>query len=503
MLKSFLRLIFISIAITLTTSGMAQNSLLNSTLDSAKNLRNTGNFSQAIKVLENFDKQYPGNLWVLQLYAETLFWMKEYDKADNAYRRAIRIYPNNFDVKYEYALFLYNQERYDEAKELLLLYNNNQPDNAVVLSLLGITSYYLGDFKEAENYLGKSQKLNPDDKRTNEIYREVSHIVKPWVKGTAEYSNDSQPISLWQPSISGGWYYSHFLNLSITANYQNFSADSIISNMTGLNIQNSFIFPKAGFKANISAGYVYTFVNRNIDYTWGLMVDQKISKHIHIKLEGERSPYTYTIASINKPFLRNRYSASLSMETSESWNADIGYIGEYFPDTNSVQTAYAWLLSPVLKFSVFKINIGYAFNYSNSNESRYMPEQSLDEILTDYDSLKRITGVYDPYFTPHNQFSNSVLANIFIAPTKNLNIKLHASVGVFARAMNPYFYLGKTNGTIKIERDFYKESFTPMDLGIDLNADLSDKIQLDASYQYLQTFYYNTNNFKLGLKIFF
>ncbi len=503
MLKSFLRLIFITVAIGFATNVMAQNNLLISTLDSAKNLRNAGKFNQAIRVMENFNAQYPDNIWVLELYAETLFWIKEFDKADYIYRRAIRIYPNNFDVKYEYALFLFNQERYDEAQELLLLYNNNQPDNAGVLSLLGITNYYLGNFKIAENYLKKSLKLNPNDKKTNEIYSEVSHIVNPWIKGTAEFTNDTQPMRLRQPTISGGWYNSHFLNLTFTTNYQNFSANSTISNMTGLNIQNSFIFPKAGFKANISAGYIYTFINKNFDFTWGLNIDKKISKHIHIKMEGERSPYTYTIASINNPFLRNRYSASLLVETPQSWNADIGYIGEYFPDTNSVQTAYAWLLSPVIKFSVFKINIGYAFNYSNANESRYVPKQSLDEILTDYDSLNQITGIYDPYYTPHSQFSNSILANIFIAPTKNMNIKLHASVGVFARILNPYFYLDKTNGIIKIEQDFYKESFTPLDLGINLNADLSNKIQLDASYQFLQTVYYNTNNFKLGLKIFF
>ena len=462
MLKSLIRLIFITVAIGFATNVMAQNNLLISTLDSAKNLRNAGKFNQAIKVMENFNAQYPDNIWVLELYAETLFWIKEFDKADNIYRRAIRIYPNNFDVKYEYALFLFNQERYDEAQELLLLYNNNQPDNAGVLSLLGITNYYLGNFKIAENYLKKSLKLNPNDKKTNEIYSEGSHIVNPWIKGTAEFTNDTQPMSLWQPTISGGWYNSHFLNLTFTTNYQNFSANSTISNMTGLNIQNSFIFPKAGFKANVSAGYIYTFINKNIDFTWGLNIDKKISKHIHIKMEGERSPYTYTIASINNPFLRNRYSVS-----------------------------------------VFKINIGYAFNYSNANESRYVPEQSLDEILTDYDSLNQITGIYDPYYTPHSQFSNSILANIFIAPTKNMNIKLHASVGVFARILNPYFYLDKTNGIIKIERDFYKESFTPLNLGINLNADLSNKIQLDASYQFLQTVYYNTNNFKLGLKIFF
>ncbi len=485
------------------TQVMAQNNLLVNTLDSAKAMRNKGDFQQAVRILEAFDAQYPDNYWVLQLYAETLFWMKEYDKAENVYRRAIRVYPGNFELKYEYALFLYDRGRYKSARELFLLYNQKYPGIAEVQSLLGITSYYLGDFKEADTYLESSLKINPNDKKANQIYTEVAHIVKPWLKGNFLYNKDSQPMSLLMPSLSGGWYQSHFVNLSVDVNYQGFSVDSTRSGMEGFTLKNSFILPDIGLKATVGAGGFYTAINKRLEFTWSVGVDQRLTKNLHVKAGAEKSPYTYTLASIVSPFLSNKYNASLSYKSAEGWNASAGYLGEFFPDTNHVQTAYAWLLSPTLKFSVFRVNVGYAFNYSHAKESRYVSEQSLDDILTNYDSTKQITGVYNPYFTPSHQFSNSLLANVFILPSAQIKIKLHASVGLFSRTMNPYLYLDKKQGNTVIKRGFYQDSFLPLDLGVNVDYHPGRKTAFYISYQYLQTFYYNTHNFNVGLKLYF
>ncbi len=481
----------------------AQVSPLISTLDSAKRLRNAGHFQEAVNVLEDYNRLNPDNIWVMQLLAETRYWMNDYEGADNVYRRAIRLYPDNFEVKYEYALFLFGRGAYSDARELLLLYVEKYPDVAGAESLLGIIDYYLGNFRESEQYLKNSLALNPGDQKTREIYTEVKHIVRPWVKASVDYSFDSQPMNLLKPVLSAGWYRSNFINLSLNVGFNHFTADTITSNMTGFGLKNSFLFPKAGFKADVSMGGIYTSIDGEMDVTWGINLDKTFLKHIHLKAGATRSPYTYTVASINKPFLRNTVNASVSYETTESWNADMGYIGDFFPDDNHVQTVYAWGLSPALKFSVFRLNVGYAFNYANSKESRYVSEKPLDEILDNFKPDEQIKGIYDPYFTPEEQFSNSVLANIYIVPSKAIDIKLHASVGFYARAMNPYLYLDRANGKTFINRDFYQESFTPMDIGVDFYGNLSDNLLLTFSYQYLQTFYFDSNNFNLALKIYF
>ena len=485
------------------TNSMAQNISLDSTLNSAKNLRNAGNFGQAVTIMENFNKQSPDNIWLMQLYAETLFWMKKYKKADSIYRRAIRIYPGNFEIKYEYSIFLFDRGNYKETRKQLLLYTEKITDNTGAESILGITDYYLGNFKEAERHLKRSLTLNPDNQKAREVYTEVSHIVKPWFKGSVFYTDDSQPLNQWNPAIMGGWYYSHYLNLSFALNHQNFSADSINSNMTRFRIQNDFIIPGYGIKAAIFAGGFHTSIIKAFDLIWGINIDKRVFGNLHVRAAGERSPYTYTTASIESPFLRNKYSLSFSWETPQKWNASIGYIGEYFPDINNVKTAYAWALSPQLKFSFFRVNIGYAFNYANSKSSRYVSELPLDEILENYQPDQTIKGIYQPYFTPNTQYSNSVLANIYFVPSKKIIVKLKSSVGFYSRTMNPYLYLDNENGQVVIKEDFYQVSFTPLDVGISFHYDITDKTTLFISYTYLQTFYFSSNNINAGLKIYF
>lgn len=501
---SFFRLIVFAVSMFIASNSMAQSDLLLSTIDTATRLRDVGNFEQAAEVLHKFNTKYPGNIWVARLYAETLFWLKKYDKAALVYEETIRTNPNDFDVKYEYAIMLFDRGKYRQAKELLVVYTNKNQNVAGAESLLGITNYYHGDFKEAAEHLEKSLALNPNNNRTKEIFKEVSHIVKPWIMADIFYTDDSQPLKQLAPALEGGWYHSPIVNLSFSLNLQNFFTDDISSNLVNFQLQNNFHFQKAGLRAKVSAGTFFASTDKSVDFLWGILFQQKLTKYLSLTAGAERSAYTYTLASIKNPFLRNKYNFSLAYEKPKSWNASTGYIAEYFPDTNNVQSFHAWVMSPSITFSIFELSFGYAFNYANSKESRFVPEQSLEEILDDFQADEKIQGVYDPYFTPNDQFGNSVLSNFYIIPSQKINIKLHASVGFYARAMNPYFYLDSNNaGKTVIRQGFYQEAYTPLDLGINFNADLSDNMILNFSYNHLQTFYFNSNNFQLGLKIYF
>jgi hypothetical protein len=483
---------------------VAQQSLLETTINEANKLRDKGEFGKTARLLSDFNNKYPGDIWVMRLYAETLYWMHEYDMAATVYEDAMRIHPKNMDVKYEYAIMLFDRGDYEYSRKLLESYTTEYDSVAGAESLLGISDYYLGDFIAAEKHLGKSLGIEAKDSRTMEIYTEVLHIVRPWLKVEGNYMNDSQSLRQLAPQIEAGFYKSHLLNLSFLLTGRNFYTDSINSTFVNIKLQNSFIAPKAGFSAKVSAGLFSFTPFDQMEFTWSVYLKQKIAKRISLIAGAEKSPYTYTIASISNPFTRNIYNFSAEWSKNNSWDIKTGYIGEFFPDSNNVQTFYAWALSPSIRFSVFELKLGYAFNYSNAKENRYVAESSLDHIVDNWVDGQSITGVYDPYFTPSDQFSNSVLANLNIKPGKKTNIKLYASVGFFARAMNPYLYLKKKNsGKFEIRRDFYQESFTPIDMGINFNYSLSNKIVLSANYRYLQTFYFNSNDFKVGLKIYF
>lgn len=109
----------LAILLLIASNSYTQSSLLLSTLDNANQLRDKGNFQKAANVLDEFNTKYPGNNWIMRLYAETLYWMKDYDKAEIIYKEAINIHPDNLDIKYEYAILLFDIGKYNKAKDLI------------------------------------------------------------------------------------------------------------------------------------------------------------------------------------------------------------------------------------------------------------------------------------------------------------------------------------------------------------------------------------------------
>ncbi len=140
----------------------------------------------------------------------------------------------------------------------------------------------------------------------------------------------------------------------------------------------------------------------------------------------------------------------------------------------------------------------------DSKEDRFETKLPSEKIIAANNPDVLIDGVYNPYFTPLNQFSNSVLANLFYNFSANAQLSAHASVGIYSRTLAPGFNLDNTNrNRPEVVKTYTKQSFTPMDIGADFRADLSDKLTLNLSYTYLQTYYYNASQFRLGLKFYF
>ncbi|PLX02076.1 MAG: hypothetical protein C0595_12150 [Marinilabiliales bacterium] len=502
--KLFIGLMVFITLLSTPLSVEAQENVLYSTIDRAKEMRDAGDYEQAAEVLKKLDNQNPGNIWVQRLYAETLIWLKDYEEATLVYEKAIKMHPDDMDVKYEFATFLFNLGEYERAQELLLIYTQKNTRVAKAEKLLGTTYYYLGDFLPAVEHLEKSLELNPNDKNTLQLLDEVSRITKPWIGVGFAYRNDSQNITQLFPAIEGGLYKSSWFSPSFYLNAQNFSVDSTDNNQINFGVRNSFLFSKIGLSAKFGVGVNYASSIDSVYLLWDLALQQSLSDNLIISAKAERSAYTYTISSVKKPINSDKYNLFVEWKKQKSLWVNIGYLAEVFPDANNIQTAYIWALSPSMSFSIFELRLGYSFSYANSKESRYVTVKSKQDIINDFSEDEAIEGVYNPYYTPNKEFTNSVLGNLLLKPNSNLDIRLHATVGIYSRTMNPYFYLDTNNaGQTIIKQDFFQESYTPMDLGIKINYGLSNALDLVISYKYFQSFYFNSNNIQLGLKLRF
>jgi Tfp pilus assembly protein PilF len=472
----------------------AQNTLVTQTLNKAKALRNEKKFAEAADVLGRFEKTYPGNLWVEQLYAQTLFWMKQYRQAETVYQRAIGFHPHNAQLRYDYAVLLYAQNRLAEAESQLQAFLKIKPDDAAAEALLGKILYYRLQFHQAEKHLSRAATLNPADKKTEALYSEVYRIVSPQLLLRADYLNDDQPMQAFGTQLKFRWFVSNVLDFDVSGNgfrYSDIPAAGIIST-AGLG--NRFHFPKVQMTLRLSGNWFYAGNTKTHDWGGTVQLEKKFGQMFRLNLDATRTNYTYTIASVNNNLLMmNQYSLDFSFGKDDSWNGKAGARIQFFPDDNYVDAFYAWFLSQPLHFSNFRLAFGYAFNYMDSKEDRFVEKKNGNV------NSGNIEGVYVPYYTPHNQYANSVLLNFSWLFSQHAALYGHASVGVFSRTYAPGFSL--SNGVP--QKTFAYQNYTPLDLGLNFQTDISRKVALSLSYTFLQTYYYNSHNVRFTFAYYF
>lgn len=481
----------------------AQNELVNNTLEKSRQLIDDKKFSEAAEILGSFEDQYPGNIYVERLYAQTLFWMNDFNQASEIYERAIGFHPNNMEVKYEYAIMLFNYKKYEYAKKLLIEYTSVDTNNGEAELLLGKIYYYQRRFQQAALNLEKAIKLNPGDHSIKVLYQKIRRIIDPRLSLVGRYRIDDQPMHAFGPSLRFNWYRSDILDFGISGNMLRYSDIPTSNLIVSVLLSNSFNLVGAGINLKLSGGGIYSKIGSDIDWVGGIHLLKKFSWPVQIDLMAERKNYDYTISSVERDsiLIVSRLSLNISFGKQDKWNGLLGTQSNIFPDNNFVNSYFLWFLSRPVAFADFKFYFGYGFNYTNSKEDRFEAIDSLSRIISS--SSDKIEGIYTPYYTPMNQMSNSLLVNIKYRVGSSTELYGHASLGLFSKTNAPYLYLDKNeiDETVVVV-GFSNQKYVPLDLGVSLQSKLSDRVDLTISYTYVSTYYYVANNFEVGVKLY-
>ncbi len=490
--------IFIAWLSVIAVPLQAQNSLVDQTVNTAKILRNEKKFDEAAQVLGNFEKKYPGNLWVEQLYAQTLFWMKEYRQAEKIYQRAIGFHPDDLPLKYNYAVMLYAENRLAEAEIQLQNYLRIKPDDAKVQAFLGKILYYQGDFHKAEKHLKEAIRIHPGNTRTEQLYREVYRIIQPQLTVNADFMSDDQPMQALGATLRFGWFVSNRLDFDLSGNAFNYSDIANPGLITRAEIGNRFHFPKAKMELRLAGAWFYANAIQTQDWGGSANLKKKFGQNFSIALDARRTNYSYTTASVNDNLLMmNQYSLDFTAGKSDGWNGMAGGRYQFFPDDNYVSAFYLWFLSKPLNLYGLKLSFGYAFNYMDSKEDRFEPKTTKGN--SNSNGTIQVDGIYVPYYTPHNQYANSVLVNFNYHFSPYAAVYGHASVGVYSQTNAPGYVLSD----FQYIKSFSYQSYTPLDLGLSFQTDISRKVALSLSYTYLQTYYYSSHNVHFTFRYYF
>ena len=125
--------------------------------------REVGEFSESIKYFERAREKDNKNIQALIGLAGTYDLMRDKIAAENLYKEAIEIDPDNWEAYQEYGYFLVTNGRHQEAINYYQLVLEFTPDNVVALSNMGAAYLYLGNFELAEKPLKRATELEPSD----------------------------------------------------------------------------------------------------------------------------------------------------------------------------------------------------------------------------------------------------------------------------------------------------------------------------------------------------
>lgn len=463
------------------------------TLKVAKSLMKNNKFNKAESLLSSFHKTHSDDLNTSWLYGQAAYWARHYSTFEIVYENTIQQFPDNYYLKLDYGLKLL--EKGDIQKSLIWLnvYKTYDPTSVDLNLALAKVDYWNGNFSRALEKLNRPElKKGKPYLFASSLKNEILAAKSPWLKLQATIVHDDQPLNILTPNMEAGTYFNSLLSPYLQLNFPMFFQSTSTLTAQSFTIGNKFKFSKVGIVGDAAIGLSH--LPSNSSNLIGKFECNKVAlKHLELNVGISKQAYLTTISSLNHTVVPLSYMASAGWNKSSSWQGKISYRSDhYLNDKNKVNTFGAWLFAPPLKLNFLQFRFGYSFNYSDATLSRFTSKLTLEELVAN--SLagnNTVEGIYNPYFTPDQQQTHSILVNVTYRPNEVLSIGFNGNIGFYGKTNNPYLYLDSNNyGVMSLYTGKTRVSFYPDDVSAYLLYKTSVKSSFKISYSLLRNNFY-------------
>jgi len=455
-------------------------------------------FGKANRLLKKYNKTNPKDLNGLWLQAQASMYVNNNGQSANLYQTAIKAAPENDYLKLDYIHSLADMGKTTEAERMLDKMENDGADYSDITVQRARINYYNGNYRQANEYIKKALQRDGQDAKAHELSDMVAMAKAPRLSFSSSYLSDNQPLKALMAGLKFEKTFSKYATLGVTAQNLHFM-QSRTSDAPWIKITNKMSFPKAGLRLNYGAGVIRFPVQNETTWTGEFSLNQRISHSFDLDLGIDRSPYFGTKASIDTNMSATRFNANLNFHKN-NWLAQAAFINSRYPDGNNVYSAYSWFLAPVVVFPKGTLQMGLSGSYSNAGSNRFAPANTLSQVLDNYTPGAFIAGVYDPYFTPIDQYIGAALLSFHVQASGRLDIYINGDVG-YGSIYNPYFYLDNDMaGNVFINQGYSTEHFTPHSGSLALNYHAGKTWLLTGKYTYRSTYFFNSNYVTVGIE---
>ncbi len=445
-------------------------------------------FQKADHLLSQYQRGNPDQ-YTLQLHAQVLYWMKDFTRARETYRKAISRYPAYQDVVLDYARFLFQTGKWKEAEELLqdiVSKNKAHPEANINLAYIAL---WKGDIKEARIRTARLHKLYPGNASVQALRSSVNDNSS-FVKTGYTYASDDQPLQTNVYNLDAAFFSSPYFQPYVSAAINRYTLPSPPLGTIWVRAGNNVTLAHGATQLGAEGGIFKSGADFT-SFTGSLFLVQKISTATKLHLGAAKSPYQYTNASIDEPFTYNIYKGAIEWNAGEKKAGRIGTELARFRDGNTISTVYAWILLPLIEQKFISLKAGYGISFAHAVFNTYSTNRSVDEIASSQPLNSKVDGVYDPYFTPSNQLVNSLLGSAKINISKSVSVHAKGNLGVWAAADNPELRLERKGFSgYTISKTYYRQKYTPIELEAGLQAAFSDRLSMQANLRFNRLFFY-------------
>ncbi|HSJ09536.1 MAG TPA: hypothetical protein VK928_06460 [Longimicrobiales bacterium] len=316
----------------------------------------------------------------------------------------------------------------------------------------------------------------------------------PWVLAGASARSDNQPRTALRTWLEYGRYVTPAATAGVTLAAQHLSGDDVAASTTlepGLRGTLGIAQLRTGLRAGASllfgaeATTALGFAAASVDAGSGVSVRARV----------QRDRYAATLAAIDTLVLEDRVEVALDRAAAPGWAGELVARRDSYGDDNPVTTLYGWLLAPLSRSARHGVRLGYSVARQDATESRWSadPFRRGRGPAATADS---INGRYDPYYTPHDAVTHSVLAEVALLAGATW-LRLDASLGVHASDIAPT--LQRANPGADPTVLFYERTFTPYSARASSYTPLGAGTSLTVSLDVARTAYYRDSGVSITL----
>jgi hypothetical protein len=179
-------------------------------------------------------------------------------------------------------------------------------------------------------------------------------------------------------------------------------------------------------------------------------------------VDAGREAYLHTVRSLDTAVISTTVAGRLHLDH-RGWLGEAAARREHFPDDNAINTAYAWLLAPLVRTSGGMLQAGYAFSAQDAQRTRF---SRVDATSPPGQRPPDLRGRYDPYFTPDNLVSHAAVAALVLRPSSSTAVRFGGSYGLHTRDRAPVFVADSTGPppVWTVHLTSYERRYSPWDV---------------------------------------